>query len=150
MSYWHKYKISKGKAIDLQEWALTESRTKEFLDSLPELPKKGKIKPGLYVNYGLDESEFDGGMDYPDIGIVNVYAVLEDKEEIWLGEVRAYNFETYWLSTTKDIKKFNFLEFGKLIKSNYSVTLILFKDATIARIIKENTLKYFKMKKDND
>lgn len=102
MGYWSRYKISKGNAIDLQEWTLVESKTKEFLDSLPELPKKGKIKPGLYVDYAIDESELDGGIDYPDVGVASIYAVIRNKEEIWLGEVRAYNFETYWLSTIND------------------------------------------------
>jgi len=52
---------SKGQAVDLQTWALEESGTKEFLDSLPELPKNGKIKPGLYVSQDIDELELDGG-----------------------------------------------------------------------------------------
>lgn len=47
---------------------------------------------------------------------------------------------------TKNIKKFNFLEFGRLIKSNYPVTLTIFKDATISKNIINNTLKYFKKK----
>ncbi len=45
---------------------------------------------------------------------------------------------------TKDIKSFDFSEFGKLIKANYKVTLSLFKDATIAKSIIDNTLKYFR------
>ena len=96
-----RYKISKGEAIDLQEWALVESKTKEFLETLPELPEKGKIRPGLYVRYKIDESELDGGIDWPDIGVATIYEVLENGGEIYLGEVRAYNWETIWLSTNK-------------------------------------------------
>jgi len=100
--YNSRYKISKGEAIDLQEWALVESKTKEFLETLPELPEKGKIRPGLYVRYKIDKSELDGGIDWPDIGIATIYAVLEEGEkETYLGEVRAYNWETIWLSTNK-------------------------------------------------
>ncbi|KCZ70717.1 hypothetical protein ANME2D_02741 [Candidatus Methanoperedens nitroreducens] len=58
-----RWRISRGQAIDLQDWALEESGTKELLSKLPELPKKGKIKPGLYVSYEIDPSELDGGID---------------------------------------------------------------------------------------
>jgi hypothetical protein len=34
-----RWKISRGKATDLQDWALEESGTKEFLSEMPELPK---------------------------------------------------------------------------------------------------------------
>ncbi len=78
MSQWV---ISKGQAVDLQTWALEESGTKEFLDTLPELPKKSKIKPGLYVSYEIDEFTLDGGIDWPDVGVATVFAILEN---IWL------------------------------------------------------------------
>lgn len=94
-----RWRISKGQAIDLQEWALEESGTKKFLDSLPELPKKGKIKPGLYVSYEIDETELDGGIDWPDIGVAWVYAILQDGRREYIGEIRAYNWETIWLCT---------------------------------------------------
>ncbi|MBI4162205.1 MAG: hypothetical protein HY513_00855 [Candidatus Aenigmarchaeota archaeon] len=96
-----RWKISKGQAISLQEWALEESKTKEFLDTLTELPKEGKIKPGLYVSYEIDASEFDGGIDWPDIGVATVYAVHKNGRKECLGEVRAYNWEAIWLSTNK-------------------------------------------------
>ena len=75
-----------------QSWVKSsakESGTKKFLDSLPELPRKGKIKPGLYVNCEIDESELDGGIDWPDVGVAVVYAMLQDGKKN--GEVRAYN-----------------------------------------------------------
>ena len=96
-----RWRISKGQAVDLQEWALEESGTKKFLDYLPELPKKEKIKPGLYGNYEIDESELDGGIDWPDIGVATVYTILQDGKREYLGEVRAYNFEAIWLSTNE-------------------------------------------------
>ena len=46
-----RFRISKGRAIDLQEWALKESGAKKFLDSLPQFPKTGKVKLGLYADY---------------------------------------------------------------------------------------------------
>lgn len=71
----HRYKITKGEAIDLQEWALVQSGTKHFLNSLRKLPKKGKIKPGLYVDFGIDEDELDDGLDRPDLDVASVYAI---------------------------------------------------------------------------
>ncbi|MEK6933810.1 MAG: hypothetical protein AABW75_02960 [Nanoarchaeota archaeon] len=94
----HTYK----EAIDLQEWALVQSGTKQFLESLQRLPLGGKVKPRLYVDFEIDEGELDDWIDWPDVGVATVYAVLDNNgEEIFLGEVRAYNWETYWLSTTK-------------------------------------------------
>lgn len=95
-----RWRISKGRAIDLQTWALEESGTKEFLDTLPELPKNGEIKPGLYVSYEINETELDGGIDRPDVGVATVFAVLENGRKEFIGEVRAYNWEAIWLSTT--------------------------------------------------
>jgi len=115
-----RYKISKGEAIDLQEWALNQSGTKEFLDSLPELPKKGKVKPGLYVDYEIDENELDDGLDWPAPAIATIYAVLEDNgEEIYLGEIMAYNFETFWLSTREYDEVDNTKNWFELIKEDY-------------------------------
>lgn len=96
MSFW---RISKGQAIDLQEWALEESGTKEFLESLPELPKTGTVTPGLYVSFEIDESDLDGGVDWPDVGVATVSAVFEDGRKEYIGEVRAYKWEAIWLST---------------------------------------------------
>ncbi|MBU7012443.1 MAG: hypothetical protein HXS46_17320 [Theionarchaea archaeon] len=94
-----RWRISRGQAIDLQDWALEKSETKDLLESLPELPKKGDIPPGLYVSFEIDKSELDGGIDWPDIGIAAVYAVCKDGRKEYIGEVRAYNWEAIWLST---------------------------------------------------
>lgn len=71
-----RWKISRGTAVDLQDWALEESGTREFLSELPELPKKGKIEPGLYVSYEIDLFELEGGIDWPDVGVTRIFAVL--------------------------------------------------------------------------
>lgn len=94
-----RWRISRGQAIDLQDWALEESGTKELLKSLPELPKTGEATPGLYVSFEIDESELDGGVDWPDVGVATVFAVLKDGRKEYIGEVRAYNGEAIWLST---------------------------------------------------
>lgn len=114
-----RWQISKGQAIDLQEWALEESGTEKFLDSLLELPKKGKIKPGLYVSYEIDESELDGGIDWPDVGVAMVYAILQDGRKEYLGEVRAYNWEVIWLSTNEYDEVDDAGEWWKSIKEDY-------------------------------
>lgn len=94
-----RWRISRGQAIDIQEWALKESGTEILLNSLPELPKRGKIKPGLYVSFEIDQSELDGGIDWPDVGVATVFAVLKNGHKEFMGEVRAYNWEVVWLST---------------------------------------------------
>ena len=43
---------------------------------------------------------------------------------------------------TKKIEDLDFLKFGRLIKSNYPLTLTLFKDTTMAKSITEKMLKY--------
>ncbi len=77
---------------------LEESGTKEFLDTLPELPKKGEIKPGHYVSYEIDEFGLDGGIDWPDVGVATVFGVIKNGCKEFIGEVRAYNWEAIWLS----------------------------------------------------
>ena len=114
-----RWRISKGQAIDLQEWALGESGTKKFLDSLPELPKKGKIKPGLYVSYEIDETELDGGIDWPDVGVAWVYAILQDRRREYVAEVRAYNWETIWLCTKEYDEVDDAEEWWMCIKEDY-------------------------------
>lgn len=94
-----RWRISRGQAVDLQEWALEESGTKEFLKDLPELPKDGVAKPGLYVSYEIDESELDGGIDWPDVDVATVIGVFRNGREKVIGGVRAYNWEAIWLST---------------------------------------------------
>ncbi len=114
-----RWRISKGQAIDLQTWALEESGTKEFLDTLPELPKKGKIKPGLYVSYEIDDSELDGGVDWPDVGVATVFAVLKNGRKEFIGEIRAYNWEAIWLSTTDFDEIDNPLGWWTCVKDTY-------------------------------
>ena len=115
-----RYKISKGKARDLQEWALKQSGAFKYLGSLRKFPQISKVKPGLYVDYEIDEDELDGGIDWPDIGIATIYAVLEEgEEELYLGEVRAYNFETFWLSTRECDEVDSAKDWFDLIKEDY-------------------------------
>lgn len=92
-------KFTRGQAIDLQDWAIEESGAEEYLKTFPELPKSGNIKPGLYVSYEIDLTELDGVMDWPDIGIAYIYAILKNGKKEYIGEIRAYNFETLWLDT---------------------------------------------------
>jgi len=39
--------------------------------------------------------------DWPDVGVATVYAILQDGKREYLGEVRAYNWESIWLSTNE-------------------------------------------------
>jgi hypothetical protein len=114
-----RWKISRGKATDLQDWALEESGTIEFLSELPELPKKDKMEPGLYVSYEIDLFELDGGIDWPDVGVARIFAVLENGHKEYLGEVRAYNFEAIWLSTNEFDEVDDAEEWWKCIKDDY-------------------------------
>lgn len=134
--------MSKGKAIDLQEWALVQSGAKEFLDTLPKFPKNGKYKAGIYVDYEIDEGELDDGFDWPDIGAAIVYAVLEDNgEEIYLGEIRAYNFETFWLSTREDDQVDTAENWFELIREDYKK---LVKSKKPSKLKHEENLKLTK------
>ncbi|MGM0497518.1 MAG: hypothetical protein ACQESJ_06330 [Bacteroidota bacterium] len=92
-----RYEIDMKDAERLQKWALEVSGAEEKLQTLKEMPLKENTN-GIFVDYTIDESEFDGGYDYPDVGIARIYGVLGHKKTI-LAELRAYNFETYWLST---------------------------------------------------
>ncbi len=112
-------RISKGQAIDLQEWALEESGTKEFLKNPPELPKKGMVKHGLYVSYEIDETELDGGIDWPDVGVATVIGVLRNGRKEIIGEVRAYNWEAIWLGTADFDEIDDPQEWWKCIKDAY-------------------------------
>ena len=114
-----RWRISKGQAVDLQEWALEESGVREFLRSLPELPKSGRIKPGIYVSYEIDEMELDGGIDWPDVGVATVFAVLKNGRKKCLGEVRAYNWEAIWLSTREYDEVGDAEEWWKYVKEDH-------------------------------
>ncbi|MEK6896180.1 MAG: hypothetical protein AABX12_01840 [Nanoarchaeota archaeon] len=97
-----RYKISLQRARSLQRWALKESRAEELLKNVPKLPNTKKIKQRLYVCYSIDKSELDDCIDWPAPAIATIYAVLNSNKIIYIGEIRAYNFETYWLSTRED------------------------------------------------
>jgi len=114
-----RWRITKGQAVDLQEWALGGSGVKEFLKSLPELPKGGKTKPGIYVSYEISEMELDGGIDWPDVGVATVFAVLKNGRKKCIGEVRAYNREAIWLSTKKYDEVEDAEEWWKCVKEDY-------------------------------
>jgi len=93
----NRYKIDMRFAKRLQKLALDVSGAKEKLETLNKI-SKNKNLDGIYVDFSLDETEFNGGMDYPDVGVAIIY-VISNGKKIYLGEIRAYNFETYWLST---------------------------------------------------
>jgi len=98
-----RYGLSLSDAKRLQKWALVASGAKKFLDSIPKFPKTIKIKPGLYVDYEIDESELeDDGLDYCTPEVASVWAVDKNGEETELGALRAYNWETFWLEVGYD------------------------------------------------
>ncbi len=90
--------MSLQNAKRLQKWALEVSGAGKFLKDLPKLPNTKKIKQGLYVNYEINEDDLDDGLDWPAPAVASIYAVVNNEPE-FLGEIMAYNFETYWLST---------------------------------------------------
>lgn len=113
----HRYKLSMRGAVDLQEWALKESKAEKFLKDLPEI--QNKAAPGIYVDYKIDKSELDGGIDYPDVGVATIYAVFEKGGVESLGEIRAYNWEVVWLSTTEYDEVDNVDDWWKFINEDY-------------------------------
>lgn len=96
-----RYKISMKSARNLQRWAIEISGAKKFLKTLPKIPKTKKKKDGLYVNYEIDKDELDDGLDWPAPAVATIYAIINNSEPEFLGEIRAYNWETYWLSTSE-------------------------------------------------
>ena len=112
-----RYRISIQSARSLQRWAIKISGAQDFLHTLPKLPKTKKIKPGLYVSYEIND-ELDGGLDWPDVGIATIYAVINNELE-FLGEIRAYNWETYWLSTLEDEQVDTAKNWWELINEEY-------------------------------
>jgi|SRR3989344_9021666 len=95
-----RYKISLQAAQKLQSWAIEISGAKRYLKTLPKISRTKKGKDGLYVNYEINKDELDGGLDWPTPVIAIIYAIVNGKLE-FLGEIMAYNWETYWLSTSK-------------------------------------------------
>ena len=87
----------------LQKWALKASFADKYLKAIPELPTTKKIKPGIYVNYSIDDSELeDDGIDYCTPEIASVCAVNKKGKITHLGGIRVYNWETYWLELGDD------------------------------------------------
>lgn len=92
-----------NQAKKLQRWALEISGADKFLNDIHELPNTKKIETGLYVDYSIDESELeDDGLDYCTPEIASIWMVDEKGEEIKLGAIRAYNWETFWLEIGDD------------------------------------------------
>jgi len=114
-----RWQIDMAQAKRLQKWALEKSGTKKILNKLPKLSPKDNIKPGLYVSYEIDDSELDGGIDWPDIGAATVIAVLKNGQQEYVGEVRAYEFEAIWLSTNEYDEVDDAEEWWRYIKEDY-------------------------------
>jgi len=125
-----RYKTSLQNARRLQKWAIKISGVDKFLKGLPKLPKTKKIKSGVYVNYEIDEDELDDGLDWPAPAVATIYAVIKNNEPEFLGEVRAYHFETYWLSTLEDEEVDTAENWWELISEEYQ-KLIKSKKAKI-------------------
>jgi len=123
-----RYKISIQNAKMLQKWALKESRADKFLQTLPKLPKTKKIKPGIYVSYDIDKDDLDDGLDWPAPAVATIYAVIRSGPE-FLGEILAYHFETYWLSTNEDEQVDTVENWWELMNKEYQ------------RLSKSNTVK---------
>ena len=117
-----RYRISMQSARSLQRWAIKISGADKFLKDLPKLPKTKKIKPGLYISYEIND-ELDGGLDWPDVGVVTIYAILENGRKEFLGEIRAYNWETFWLSTNEDEQVDTAENWWELINEEYQKLL---------------------------
>jgi hypothetical protein len=117
---YRKYGLNMSEARNLQKWALEISGAKKFLDTIPKIPKTKKIKPGLYVDYYIDDEELeDDGIDYCTPEIAAVWSVDEKGEEIKLGGIRAYNWETYWLEFGYDTEVDKAENWWELIKEEY-------------------------------
>ena len=115
-----RYGLSMEEAKRLQEWALKASGADKYLKAIPELPDAKKIKPGIYVDYSIGESELeDDGIDYCTPEIASVCAVNKKGEITHLGGIRAYNWETYWLEMEDDCEVDTAKNWWELIKEQY-------------------------------
>jgi hypothetical protein len=113
-----RYRMSLQNAKRLQKWALEFSGANKFLKNLPKLPKTKKIKDGLYVDYEINKDDLDDGLDWPSPVVATIYAIVMGKSE-FLGEIIAYNFETFWLSTLEDEQVDTAENWFELIKKDY-------------------------------
>jgi len=119
-----RYQISMQRAKKLQKWALKVSRAEELLKNVPKIPNTKKIKPGIYVSYEIDKNELDDGIDWPAPAVATVYAVIKDNNFEFLGELRAYNWEAYWLSTNEDDEVDTAENWMEIINKDYNELLI--------------------------
>ena len=124
-----RYEISMQRAKNLQKWALKISGADKFLKELPKLPKTKKIEQGIYVSYDIDEKDLDDGLDWPAPSIAAIYAVIHNGPE-FLGEISAYNWETFWLSTREDEEVDTAENWWELINKEYH-KLLKSKDVKI-------------------
>ncbi|KXB06404.1 hypothetical protein AKJ51_03785 [candidate division MSBL1 archaeon SCGC-AAA382A20] len=58
-------------------------------------------------------------MDWSDVGVAWVYAVLQGGRKEYVGEVRAYNWETIWLCTSEYDEVDSAEEWWECIKEDY-------------------------------
>jgi DNA-binding Lrp family transcriptional regulator len=97
-----------------------------------------RLSKNFYRQHGIKFEIIKEPLEkYTELCVIQNFVIRVEYQKEFIHKLEKIFYET------EDIKKFNFLEFGKLIKSNYPVILTLFKDATISRSIKDNTLKYF-------
>lgn len=124
-----RYMMSLQNARRLQKWTLEVSGANKFIKELPKLPKTRKINNGMYVSYDIDEDDLDDGIDWPTPVIATIYAVINNQLEE-LGGIMAYNFETYWLSTSKYEAVDNAKNWWEIINEDYKNLL---KDEGVKR-----------------
>ena len=114
-----RYGLSLSEAKKLQRWALKISGAKEILDKIPKYKYRNN-KKGLCVDYEIDEFELtDDGFDYCTPEVASILAIDEKGEEIKLGCIRAYNWETYWLEINPDREVDTAENWWKLIQKEY-------------------------------
>jgi hypothetical protein len=118
-----RYELSLNGAKKLQKWALEVSEAKKFLDTIPKF-KSGKKKPGLYVDYEIDESELeDDGLDYSTPEVARVLAVDKKGKETLIGTISAYNWESYWLDIGGEMQVDTAKNWWELINEEYKKML---------------------------
>ncbi len=115
-----RYKTTIYDAISMRRWVLKLTGAREFLDTLPVLPKKKKIAPGLYVSYEIDKSEIgDDLIDYCTPEVISIWAVDLKGERTHLGGIRVYHWETYWLELREDCEVDTIGNWFDLIQKEY-------------------------------
>ena len=108
----------------MRKWVLKLTGADKLLHTLPILPKKKKIAPGLYVSYEIDKSELgDDIIDYCTPEVVSIWAVDSKREYTYLGGIRVYHWETYWLEFGDDCEVDTVENWFDLIKKEYEKML---------------------------